>query len=144
MFYTYQHPKTKEIRDIQQGMNDKHQYFGNGKEKKVEWIRIFNSPEIAKDTKTDPFDSRKYVEKTGDQKGTFKDLREQSQESSEKRKSLYGGEDPLKRQYFDNWSKERNGLSHPQDNKQKTFKDVKKSIEERREKKNKKNKIMQK
>lgn len=137
MFYTYQHPKTKEVREIQQGMNDKHEYFGEKGERKISWKRIWEAPDILKDTKVDPFDSKKYVEKTGNQKGTFKDLQNQSQEASEKRAQIYGGEDPLKRKYFDKWSKERNGLRHPHDPVQKPMKDFKKSSEERRAKKKK-------
>lgn len=41
------------------------------------------------------------------------DLWDRSQELSEKRKKLYGGEDPVKKKYYDNWSKKRKGKVHP-------------------------------
>lgn len=134
MIYRFQHPKTKEVREIEQPMTAKHEYFGGKGEKKVSWNRIWESPDLLSDTRVDPFDSRKYVEKTASQKGTFADLRDQSAEASEKRASIYGGEDPVKRKYLDNWSKERNGLRHPHDPIKKPFKSQKDSIQERLEK----------
>ena len=39
----------------------------------------------------------------------------QGEELSRKRAAQNGGEDPVRRKYFDDWSKKRKGKKHPSD-----------------------------
>jgi hypothetical protein len=108
--YLYQHPKTKQIKEIIQSVHDKHEYIENG----VKWDRIFTAPELNTHDKLGAeSSSQKFAELTGKQKGTMGDLWDRSKELSEKRKKLYGGEDPIKKNYYKDWSKKRKGKVHP-------------------------------
>ena len=108
--YIYQNPKTKEIKEIIQSVHDAHEYFENG----TKWNRVFTAPEVNTNDKLHAEStSQQFSELTGKQKGTMGDLWDRSQELSEKRKKLYGGEDPVKKKYYDNWSKKRKGKVHP-------------------------------
>lgn len=106
--YEYEHPVTKQRITITQGINDKHEYFDEGK---VKWNRIFSVPNAAVDTKWDANDSRQFVEKTGKMKGTYGDMLDKSAELSEERASKNGGIDPLKQKRFDDY-KNRTGKRH--------------------------------
>lgn len=107
--YLFQNPETKEVKEIVQSINDKHEYFENG----IKFQRIFTVPQAAFDTRIDPHDSKAFVEKTGKQKGKLGDIFDQSREASEKRKKNHGGKDPVKNKYWDDWSKKRKGKVHP-------------------------------
>lgn len=108
--YIYQNPKTKEVKEIVQGVHDTHEYS----EKGVKWNRIFTAPELnTHDKLSAESSSQQFAELTGKQKGTMGDLWDRSKELSEKRKKLYGGEDPVKKKYYTDWSKKRKGKVHP-------------------------------
>lgn len=108
--YIYQNEQTKEVKEIFQSMNQKHEYFGeNGNEK---WNRIFTIPQASIDTKQDPFDSNQYVRQTGSKKGTYGDLLNHSKELSKKREQI-AGKDPIKEKYYSDYSKNRKGAKHP-------------------------------
>lgn len=104
--YLYQNPETEEIKEIIQSVHDKHEYFENG----VKWNRIFTVPQTSFDTKFNPYDSRGFVEKTGKMKGTLGNIIDASKELSEKRG---GDSDPIKKKYYEDWSKKRGGRTHP-------------------------------
>lgn len=111
MVYLFRNPKTNEIREIPQKMNDNHVYFADG----VEWTREWTKPEAAIDVKIDPFSEKQYIERTGKSKGTLGDLWDRSKEYSEKRAQKVGTVDPIKQKVFDNWSKARGGKKHRDD-----------------------------
>lgn len=109
-YYRYSHPKTNEIKDIFQSMNDLHEYVD---EKGIKWNRIFTAPELNTQDKLSAESSAKdFSRVVADQKGTMGDLWDRSAELSEKRKKLYG-EDKVKKEYYENWSKKRKGKIHP-------------------------------
>lgn len=109
--YIFQRESTKEVKEVFQNMNDKHEYFGaDGSEN--DWKRVFTVPNASIDTNVDPFDSKQFVERTGAKKGTIGSLMDQSKELSEKRAEKNGGVDPVKEKYFQNYSKQRNGAKH--------------------------------
>lgn len=117
--YTYYRESTGEYRDIFQSMNDIHEYNGeNGDE--GDWKRVYYSPNMSIDSSIDPSNPNDFVAKTANKKGTMGDLLDRSKELSEKRASIYGGQDPLKKSYFDNYAKERGGKRHIAESK-KTF-----------------------
>ena len=112
--YTYYRESTGEYRDVFQSMNEEHQYFGeNGSED--DWRRVYHAPNMSIDSNIDPNNPRDFVNKTANKKGTMGDLLDRSKELSEKRASKLGTEDPIKRKFFDNYAKERNGKKHLND-----------------------------
>lgn len=111
--YLYKNPKTGETKEVLQGMNDKHEYFEDG----VEWKRIFTSPNASIDTKVDPSNKNKFIEKTGNMKGTLGEMMDYSEElSKERAKSSDNGEDPVKRKHFDEYER-KVGKKHLSDKK---------------------------
>lgn len=120
--YTYKNELTSETRDIFQGMDDTHEYFGeNGDEK---WKRVFQVPNAAIDTRVDPYDNNSFVEKTGNKKGTMGDMLDLSAELSNKRAEDNGGTDPMKKKYFDDYAAKRKGSRHQDEKKSLNTKDV--------------------
>lgn len=115
--YTFSNPNTGELIDIFFSMNDEKKYIDdNG----LEWTREYHSPELNATGKTNPWDSKQFVEKTGKTPGTMGDLLDRSAELSKERASQNNGVDPLKEKYYKQYSQERNGAIHPDKNK-KTF-----------------------
>ncbi len=106
--YTYEHPETKEVIDIVQGMNEDHIYIDNNG---IKWNRVWNIPQANIDSDTDPFDNKAFLQKTSKQKGSYGDLIDQSRELSQKRKDKLGY-DPIQKKYFKEYSKKRNGIKH--------------------------------
>jgi len=107
--YIYQNPKTKQVKEIIQSIHDKHEYYEDG----ILWDRVFTSPQVNTQEKLSVNSNEKdFARVTKNQKGTVGDLWERSQELSEKRKKVYG-KDPIKKKYFDDWSKKRKGKVHP-------------------------------
>lgn len=115
--YIYKHPEKEEYVSIIQGMNEKHIYIDK---ESVEWQRVLFAPNMNIDENIDPFNKNQYIEKTKNMKGSVGDLMDHSRELSEKRAATYGGEDPIKRKYLDDWSQKRGGMTHPEDKKKRT------------------------
>ena len=109
--YIYQNPKTEEYIEILQGMNDDHVYFD---ESGLEWKRIFTTPNMAMDLENDPFNENQFLEKTKNA-GTMGDMWDRSAEMSSKRAEKAGGIDPLRKDYFKKYSKDRGGSRHLKD-----------------------------
>ena len=115
--YTFSNPNTGETVDVFFNMNDEKKYIDNNG---LEWNREFHSPELNSTGKTDPWNSKQFVEKTGRGKGKMGDMMDMSADLSRERASQNGGIDPLKENYYKRYSKERNGAIHPDKN-PKTF-----------------------
>ena len=109
--YIYKNPKKEEYLEIVQGINEPHEYIKDG----IFWERQFSVPNMSVGSKIDPFSSRQFVEKTGNMRGNWGDMMDASKELSEKRAQITGGEDPVRRKKFDEYSAERKGKIHPQD-----------------------------
>jgi hypothetical protein len=109
--YSFINDNTGETKDIVMTMTEDHRYVD---ESGYEWRRIFCVPQAAIDANADISNKNVFLQKTGKQTGKMKDLYEQSQEASAKREKRYGA-DPVKKKYFENWSKVRKGKKHPQD-----------------------------
>lgn len=108
--YLYQHPKTGEVKSIIQSIHEKHEFVD---EQGVVWSRIFTVPQMSIDTKMDAStDTKTFARLTGNKRGSLGDLFDQSKELSEARKKMYG-KDPVKKKYWENWSKKRKGKKHP-------------------------------
>ena len=109
-FYTYINPDTEEVIDVPQSINENHVYIDkNG----LEWRRVFTVPEVnTHGTLKADTTEKQFSEYTRNQKGSMGDLYDRSAELSEKRKKIYG-KDPVKKKYFNDWSKKRKGKVHP-------------------------------
>ena len=106
--YQYSHPKTGEIANVFQGMNDKHEFFRDG----VKWNRVFTVPQASIDTQIDAMSQKDFVEKTGKKRGKLGDMFDASREASDKRKQIMG-HDPVKKKYWDDYAAKRKGKRHP-------------------------------
>ncbi len=104
--YIFQNPETKEVVEILQKMNEKHQYFDKDN---LEYARLYTVPNYAVDSKINPFSAKDFAEKTRNKKGTIGDLLNESKELSEKR----GGQasDPVLRNFLSSYEKEK-GVKH--------------------------------
>jgi hypothetical protein len=109
--YLYQHPETDEVLEVFQKMNDEHKYIDSSG---VDWNRIFLSPNAAIDLDADPFDNSKFIEKTANA-GTMGEMWDRSAEMSSKRASQNDGVDPLRKNYFKDYSAKRGGSKHLSD-----------------------------
>lgn len=108
--YLFQNPKTKEVREVFQSMNDEHVYS----EKGVQWERIFTIPQASIDTQIDAFSESSFKNKTSNKRETLGDLMDRSKELSEKRKDV-AGVDPVQQKFFEDYSKTRKGKKHTKD-----------------------------
>lgn len=116
MVYQFRNKKTGKIKDVVMNMKDYKPYRGeNGDED--HWERIYDLPQvnIGNAKVVDPFDNKAYVNKTANIRGTYGDLLDYSSELSERRAEKAGGEDPLKRKYFDEYKKKTGGKKHLKD-----------------------------
>ena len=111
--YLYQNTKTKEVREVLQGMNDVHEYYGDESEPENGWERIYTVPTASIDTKQDPFSTNQFLDVTKSKKGTYGNMLDYSRELSDKRASIVGGADPIKEEYYKQYSKDRRGAKHP-------------------------------
>ena len=110
--YVFQHPTTREYKEVVQGINSKHIYID---EYGVHWERVFTSPQLNTEGSLDANCSEKqFLAFTKNKKDKIGDLWDRSRELSEKRKKIYG-QDPIKKEYYRNWSKARKGKKHPKD-----------------------------
>ena len=116
MIYTFQNKISGEIHEVEMSMSDYAPYKGpDGKDD--EWERVYEAPQINMGVSTaksiDPWDNNSFVNRTKDMEGTVGDLLDHSSELSKKRaKESLTGEDPYKRKYLDQYSKDRNGAKH--------------------------------
>ena len=110
--YLYQHPQTKEVISVMQGMKDNHEF----KDKDgTQWNRLFTVQNLSVDSAdVDPFSSTQFLDKTANMKGTYGDMLDYSKELSQRRAEMRGGEDPVKRKMLDNYKAER-GIDHVSD-----------------------------
>lgn len=115
MIYSFRNTKTDEIIEVEMPMKDYKPYKGENGDEDF-WERIYDLPQvnIGNSKVENPFDNNAFVRKTGGMKGSYGDLLDYSSELSEKRASLNGGEDPVKRKYFDNYEK-NTGKKHLKD-----------------------------
>jgi len=109
--YIFQNPNTDETREVFFKMNDKKEYFGDINEQKVEWKRVFLSPNTSIDTEIDPMDKNSYMRKTENKAGTLGEMWDHSKELSEKRAKKMG-KDPIKQEYFKQYKKNHKGVKH--------------------------------
>lgn len=115
MIYQFRNKNNGKIIDVSMPMKEYKLYRGPNNDEDF-WERIYDLPQVnIGNAKSDPFNQQSFVDKTGSMKGSYGDLLDYSSELSEKRAAKVGGEDPLKRGYFDNYKKKTNGKKHIKD-----------------------------
>tara|TARA_R110000772_G_scaffold131639_1_gene239872 strand:+ start:2887 stop:3276 length:390 start_codon:yes stop_codon:yes gene_type:complete len=107
--YIYKHPDQEKYIEEVQGMNDKHVYFDSDG---LEWKRIFTIPNASIDSQIDPHSSKDFVNKTANKKGSMGDIMDYSKDLSHQRAEKNGGIDPIKENYYKDYSSKRNGAKH--------------------------------
>jgi len=108
--YAYIHPDTEQVIEIVQSIHDKHVYIDKDG---IEWRRLFTVPEVnTQGTLKATASAKEFTEFTKNKKGNLGDLWDRSKELSEKRKKIYG-KDPVRKKYYEDWSKKRNNKIHP-------------------------------
>ena len=110
--YIYQNPITEEVIEVVQSMSEDHIYFD---ESGLKWKRVFVGSQLNTNATIDHWSSNDFVNKTANTKGSYGDLMDRSAELSEKRAKENGGVDPVKQNYFNNYSNSRKGTLHPKD-----------------------------
>lgn len=119
--YQYCNPLTGKIIEIEQGMNDPHEYSECG----IKFNRIFTVPNASVDTIINPFSEKDYINKTANKKGTYGEALQHSAELSEKRLAI-AGVDHVKENYFNDYEKSHHGMKHPEKKKQEANANLKK------------------
>lgn len=110
--YIYENPETNETIEVFQSMSEKHIYIDK---EGLEWKRVFIPSQLKTEASIDPWSSNDFVEKTKNSKGSYGDMLDRSAELSQKRADKNGGVDPIKKKYFNDYSKKRGGAKHSAD-----------------------------
>jgi len=111
-FYQFINPETEDLIEIMQGMKEDHVYID---ENGLEWERVWTIPQASFDTQIDHNDKNGWVRKMENKRITVGEMEAQGEELSRKRAKENGGEDPIRKKYFKDWSKARKGKKHPKD-----------------------------
>lgn len=92
--YIYEHPKTKERKEVVQRMQEEHVFID---ECGVPWDRVFEAPRTAIDTLAtlNPFDRAGFVKRTAKAGMTLGEMYDESARLSQRRAAV-GGQDPIK------------------------------------------------
>lgn len=106
--YIYQHPKTKELKEVVQRMTEEHTYVDD---KGVKWNRVFTKPQAAMDTQISAHDPKDFVKKTRGKNYTLGQLWDKSAELSDRRGGA-SGQDEVKQKAEQAYEK-RTGKKHP-------------------------------
>ena len=106
--YEYEHPKTKKVIEVIQGMNDKHIFVDD---QGTEWHRIWSSPNAAIDSDIDPFSKSDFLKATAKKGMTAGDMMDLSEKLSKKRERSRGI-DPIKNDTVTAYEK-KTGKPHP-------------------------------
>jgi len=105
--YLFENPKTGEIKEVVQKMNEDHIYSENG----IEWKRIFTIPNASIDVMdNDPYSKDAFMKKTN-RNMTVGDMWDISQEMSEKR-TQKDGKDYIKEDSIKKYEK-KTQKDHP-------------------------------
>lgn len=109
--YTYKHPEKEKYVDVVQSMNQDHTFTD---EQGLQWERVFVNPNTSIGSRIDGSEEN-FKSYFDNKKGTLGDAWDVSREASEKRKQKYG-HDPVQKQYYEQYSSNRQGKKHISDN----------------------------
>jgi len=109
-YYDFLKEQTNEVREIFFHMQDEKQYNGEDGTEIGQWRRLYTSPQLSIDTDFDPQNKEEFMRR-GEKYKDLGSVIDKSRELSEKR-AQKDGEDPIKRQFFDQYARERGGKRH--------------------------------
>lgn len=105
--YTFKCEKCKTFIDLVFKMKEDKE--SNCKECGKKLVRVFSVPNMAMDSKINPYDLDAMTKKTGNMKGTVGDLWRLASEASEKRG---GDDDPIRKKAIEDYAKKRKGKKY--------------------------------
>lgn len=112
MIYQFIHPRTEEVIEVSQKMDEDHVYIDSDGE---EWVRVWSSPAALVDGKlTADTTEGEFVRRTGGKNYSLGQMWDLSKDLSRKREKQRGN-DPLKESYLKGYSKRRKGKAPPSD-----------------------------
>jgi len=109
--YLYERISTGEVVEVFQSMKQDHVFNGEDGTEIGEWRRVYTVPQMSIDVKLDPNNKNDFIRKTA-KYSTLGELQDASRDLSDKRESKEG-KDPVKEEYFNQYSQERAGKKHP-------------------------------
>ena len=109
--YLFIHPDTQEEKEVRQRMSEPHVYID---EEGVKWDRVYTPSNFTIDGRVNPMSSKDFINKVSTKGETIGDIQDMAKEQSQRRIDKYG-HDPVKDQYFKDYSKKRNGKKHRDD-----------------------------
>ena len=109
--YIFINPDTGEHKEVVQRMVEDHVYID---ENGLKWARVFTPANFVVDGTLNPMSENDFMHQTYDKNYTLGEIEDKSKEASQKRVDKYG-HDPVKDQYFKEYSKKRKGKKHPKD-----------------------------
>ena len=109
--YIYQHPGTKELKEVLQKMNEPHSFIDKDG---VEWDRVFTTPNMAVNDGLINADTtcEEFVRKTRNKNYNLGEMWELSDQLSKKREKI-GGKDHVKEKTSKAYTKKCKGKRHP-------------------------------
>ena len=109
--YLFQHPQTRELKEVLQKMNEPHSYVDD---EGTEWQRVFLSPNMAVDGHGMNADttSEEFVRRTKEKNYNLGEMWELSSELSKKREQG-AGKDHVKEKTSKAYTKKCKGKKHP-------------------------------
>jgi hypothetical protein len=105
MIYLFEHPETREVKEVFQRITEDHFYVD---ESGVKWKRVYTPTNFSVDGRVNAFSSKEFVEKTAKEGMSVGDMWDLSRELSDKREKS-AGKDPVKERYVEDYSKLRKG-----------------------------------
>ena len=109
--YVFQHPKTEELVELVQQMNEPHSFMD---EDGIEWVRIWSNPNMAVNNSLIDADTtcEDFVRKTKDKNYNLGEMWDLSAQLSEKREGTRGV-DHVKEEAKKTYAKKCKGKKHP-------------------------------
>ena len=112
--YVFQHPETRELKEVLQKMNEPHSFVDEGG---VEWGRVWSTPNMAVGDSLISADTscEDFVKKTKDKNYNLGEMWDLSAQLSEKRQQV-AGVDHVKEKTKKAYTKKCKGKKHPHAN----------------------------
>lgn len=105
--YTYKNPKSGDLINVIQKMNDKHEYVDlDG----VVCERVFESLSLSKDQSIDAFNEKDFARKTRDKNYNLGEMWKASNELSEKRKAITGKDEVKEKHLLKKYEKRTSNI----------------------------------
>ena len=109
--YIFINPDTGEHKEVVQRMMEEHVHID---ENGLKWDRVFTPANFTVDGVLNPMSQKDFMSQSYDKNYTVGELQDKSREASQSRSDKYGY-DPIRKKWFEDYSKKRKGKLHPND-----------------------------